>query len=66
MTTAVQYIKKINVRTHDVGEAIGNLLVHAFHLLALFAIGGTIMWAAVSKPWRTHRQSKNRLLMDEI
>lgn len=47
MTTGFQYIQKINVRTHDVGEAIGNLLVDAFHLLALFAIGGTIVWAAV-------------------
>jgi len=47
MTTGSQYIKKINVRTHDAGEAIGTLLVDAFHLLALFAIGGTIVWAAV-------------------
>ena len=46
MTTGFQYIQKINIRTHDVGEAIGNLLVDAFHLLALFAIGGTIVWAA--------------------
>ncbi len=47
MTTGFQYIKKINVRTHDVGDAVGTLLVDAFHLLALFAIGGTIVWAAV-------------------
>ncbi len=48
MTTGFQSIKKINLRTHDVGEAVGTLLVDAFHFLALFAIGGTIVWAAVS------------------
>ncbi len=47
MTTGFQYIKKINVRTHDVSDAVGTLLVDAFHFLALFAIGGTIVWAAV-------------------
>ena len=28
-------------------EVLGNLLVDAFHYLALFAIGGTIVWSAV-------------------
>ena len=28
-------------------EALGNLLVEAFHYLALFAIGGAIVWSAV-------------------
>ena len=48
MTTGFDSFKKLNARTHHVGEAIGNLLVDAFHLLALFAIGGTIVWAAVA------------------
>ena len=42
-------VKKVNTfakRVHGFGEAVGNLLVDAFHLLALFAIGGTIVWAA--------------------
>ena len=47
MNTGLQQIEKFTVRTHDVGEVIGNLLVDAFHLLGLFAIGGTIVWAAV-------------------
>ncbi len=47
MTTGFNAIEKLNERTHAVGEAAGNLMVDTFHLLALFAIGGTIVWAAV-------------------
>jgi len=32
---------------HGFAEGFGNLLVDAFHYLALFAIGGTIVWSAV-------------------
>jgi phosphate starvation-inducible membrane PsiE len=32
----------------DVADAIGALLVDAFHLLALFAIGATTVWSAVA------------------
>jgi phosphate starvation-inducible membrane PsiE len=32
----------------DVADAIGKLLVDAFHLLALFAIGATTVWSAVA------------------
>ncbi len=32
---------------NGVAEGLGNLLVDAFHYLALFAIGGTIVWSAV-------------------
>ncbi len=46
MTTGIQSIEKLSARTHEVGEKIGNFLVDVFHLLALFAIGGTIVWAA--------------------
>jgi phosphate starvation-inducible membrane PsiE len=47
MTTGFNTIEKLNQRTHAMGEAFGNLMVDTFHLLALFAIGGTIVWAAV-------------------
>jgi len=32
---------------HELAAGIGNLLVDSFHYLALFAIGGTIVWAAI-------------------
>ncbi len=32
----------------DVADAVGTLLVDAFHLLALFAIGATTVWSAVT------------------
>ena len=47
MATRFEFIEKVNVRTHEVGGALGNLMVDAFHLIALFAIGATIVWAAV-------------------
>jgi protein PsiE len=31
----------------DLAKGLGNLLVESFHYLALFAIGATIVWAAV-------------------
>jgi protein PsiE len=31
-----------------IADAIGGFLVNAFHLLALFAIGGTTVWSAVA------------------
>jgi protein PsiE len=31
-----------------IADAIGGFLVDAFHLLALFAIGGTTVWSAVA------------------
>ena len=33
-------------RTKEFVEQIGNALVDFFHLLALFAIGGTVVWSA--------------------
>jgi len=47
MTDDFRQLKDLNKRTQSMAEAIGNLLVDAFHLLALFAIGATIVWAAV-------------------
>jgi len=47
MTTGFHRIEKLHGHAHKLGEALGNLLVDAFHLLALFVIGGAIVWAAV-------------------
>ena len=33
---------------HDLADSVGNLLVESFHYIALFAIGATIVWAAVA------------------
>lgn len=33
---------------HDLAAGVGNLLVDCFHYLALSAIGGTIVWAAIT------------------
>lgn len=37
----------LNKTIHEFSEALGNLLVDSFHYLALFAIGGAIVWSAV-------------------
>ncbi len=47
MNASLKFVNKLTERTHSLGEAIGNLLVDAFHLLALFAIGGAVAWSAV-------------------
>ncbi len=47
MNTGVKNVNTFAGRVRAFGEAMGNLLVDTFHLLALFAIGGTIVWAAV-------------------
>lgn len=39
--------RALNERLHRASGAVGNLLVDGFHYLALFAIGGTIVWSAV-------------------
>ncbi len=36
----------LHQRLHRVSETIGSLLVDGFHYLALFAIGGAIVWSA--------------------
>lgn len=36
---------KLRARLHNHAESVGNLLVEAFHYLALFAIGGMTVWA---------------------
>ena len=43
-----QWLENADQRTHSLAHGIGNLLVDGFHTLALFAIGGTIVWSAVA------------------
>jgi len=43
----LQKVDALNEELHHLSEAVGNLLVDAFHYLALFAIGGAIVWSAV-------------------
>ena len=47
MAKSADRIKKATQRTQDLADEFGTGLVNGFHLLALFAIGGTIVWAAV-------------------
>lgn len=42
-----QWLERADQRTNSIAHGIGSLLVDAFHNLALFAIGGTIVWSAV-------------------
>ncbi len=39
-------ITAANARTEELADSIGSALVNGFHLLALFAIGGAIVWSA--------------------
>jgi len=43
----VQEIDTLRERLKTVVDSLGGLLVEAFHALALFAIGGAIVWSAV-------------------
>jgi phosphate starvation-inducible membrane PsiE len=43
-----QWLENADQRTNSLAHGIGNLLVDSFHNLALFAIGGTIVWSAVA------------------
>lgn len=47
MPTRYKKLERMNRHLHEVGEGVGNMLVDGFHMLALFAIGGTIVWAAL-------------------
>lgn len=42
-----QWLERADRNTNSASHAVGNLLVDGFHNLALFAIGGTIVWSAV-------------------
>ena len=43
----LQWAESMHKRMRLVADAFGNVLVDAFHYLALFAIGGAIVWSAV-------------------
>jgi len=42
-----QWLERADQRSNSLAHGFGNLLVDSFHNLALFAIGGTIVWSAV-------------------
>jgi len=43
----MEKLQALHQRMHKASEVVGSLLVDAFHYLALFAIGGAIVWSAV-------------------
>jgi phosphate starvation-inducible membrane PsiE len=47
MAIAADRIEKASQKLHKQADKFGEALVSGFHLLALFAIGATIVWAAV-------------------
>jgi protein PsiE len=46
--TKQQKTTMIDDKLHQVTDPLGNLMVDLFHYVALFAIGGTIVWSAVA------------------
>ncbi|MFR0691514.1 phosphate-starvation-inducible protein PsiE [Enterobacterales bacterium AE_CKDN230030158-1A_HGKHYDSX7] len=44
----LDWAERLRERMHGCAESLGNLLVEGFHYLALFAIGGTVFWAAAT------------------
>ncbi len=46
MADAANRIEKASQKVHKQADKFGKALVSGFHLLALFAIGATIVWAA--------------------
>ena len=40
-------MSELNSKVEEVADSIGNSLVNIFHLLALFAIGGAVVWPAI-------------------
>ena len=43
-----RFASRLHVELRDFSDAFGTLLVDAFHYLALFAIGATTVWSAIS------------------
>ena len=52
MANAVDRIENASDKAHALADALGTVLVRGFHVLALFAIGATIVWAAVFEFFR--------------
>jgi len=46
MANSVDRIEKASQNAHKLADKFGTTLVSGFHVLALFAIGATIVWAA--------------------
>jgi phosphate starvation-inducible membrane PsiE len=44
---AIEKTGALHQRLNRMSDAVGDLLVDAFHYLALFAIGGAVVWSAV-------------------
>ncbi|HEY4646384.1 MAG TPA: phosphate-starvation-inducible PsiE family protein [Steroidobacteraceae bacterium] len=44
----LQWVETFRQRYNSFADALGNVLVDAFHYLALFAIGAAIVWSAVA------------------
>ena len=40
-------MSELNSKVEEVADSIGNLLVNIFYLLALFVIGGAVVWPAI-------------------
>ncbi len=47
MTSRLERIDRASAWAHGLADRLGGSLVIGFHLLALFAIGATVVWAAV-------------------
>ena len=47
MADTTDRVGRANRRAHELADTFGSALVGGFHVLALFAIGATIVWAAV-------------------
>ncbi len=43
---SLDQLRKSDQRLHELADAVGGLLVRAFHFLALFVIGATTVWSA--------------------
>ena len=43
---SLRQVKSSDQRLHVIADAVGGLLVRAFHFLALFVIGATTVWSA--------------------
>lgn len=56
--------EKLRNCLHDYAESIGNLLVEAFHYIALFAIGGITAWAGTMAA--LERLAKGTASIDDI
>ena len=47
MKTFELRVSEFNSKIEGVADSVGNSLVNIFHLLALFAIGGAVVWSAI-------------------